>query len=367
LQGWSADPFGAHEVRYFSAGRPTKLVRDGRVESYDDPPLQDAWSSSVVVGEDGLSSAIPGTDRPRFLSGTQSDGPMPYVRGITPVPVTTKQRHGVAFAGTVAAAVGAIVLLIVTFGMSGSAPASGSVAPSLVAYVAASAQRTLTRQTAEVTLSGTVQSAGSTVPVHGDGAINFSANSMTFNFDASFSGHALAESEVLTGGNLYLRSTVNGQGINQLTGGRHWIRLPLVQSDPATLTSGDPLSALSILEAHGDSVTSLGTEDIDGESCTGYAVTPSEQAMVAAARQEFAKLGLSPAQVSAELQIVQRTPPATVTVWFDSHQLTRQISVAMQLSGVVGSGSVSAQMVVNFTHYGVPVHINAPAASDTLS
>ena len=293
---------------------------------------------------------------------------MPYVRDIAPVPVTPKQRqHGVALAGTVVVAVGAIVLLIVTFGMSGSAPASGSVAASAVAYVATSAQRTLAQQTAEVTLSGTVQSAGVSVAVRGDGAINFTANSMNFNFDASFSGHALAESEVLTGGNLYLRSTVNGQGLNQLTGGRHWIRLPLVQSDPATLTSGDPLAALSVLEAQGDSLTSLGTENIDGERCTGYAVTPSKQAMIAAARQEFAKLGLSPAQVSAEVQIVQRTPPVTVTVWFDSHQLTRQMSVAMQLSGVVGSGSVSAQMVVNFTHYGVPVHINAPAPSDTLS
>jgi hypothetical protein len=38
LQGWARDPFGLHESRYFSAGRPTKLVRDGGVESYDEPP-----------------------------------------------------------------------------------------------------------------------------------------------------------------------------------------------------------------------------------------------------------------------------------------------------------------------------------------
>jgi hypothetical protein len=38
LQGWSADPFHLHEERYFSSGRPTKLVRDGKVESYEDPP-----------------------------------------------------------------------------------------------------------------------------------------------------------------------------------------------------------------------------------------------------------------------------------------------------------------------------------------
>jgi hypothetical protein len=38
LQGWYPDPFGLHEKRYISAGRPTKLVRDGQVDSYDEPP-----------------------------------------------------------------------------------------------------------------------------------------------------------------------------------------------------------------------------------------------------------------------------------------------------------------------------------------
>ena len=37
-EGWFTDPYGVHEARWLSAGRPTKLVRDGEVESYDDPP-----------------------------------------------------------------------------------------------------------------------------------------------------------------------------------------------------------------------------------------------------------------------------------------------------------------------------------------
>jgi hypothetical protein len=38
LEGWCTDPFGRHEARWLSEGRPTKLVRDGEVESYDEPP-----------------------------------------------------------------------------------------------------------------------------------------------------------------------------------------------------------------------------------------------------------------------------------------------------------------------------------------
>jgi hypothetical protein len=41
-QGWHRDPFSLHEGRWFSAGRPTRLVRDHGVESYDEPPSHEA-------------------------------------------------------------------------------------------------------------------------------------------------------------------------------------------------------------------------------------------------------------------------------------------------------------------------------------
>ena len=37
-EGWYRDPFGVHEDRWFSAGAPTRLVRDAGVESSDEPP-----------------------------------------------------------------------------------------------------------------------------------------------------------------------------------------------------------------------------------------------------------------------------------------------------------------------------------------
>lgn len=36
-QGWRPDPFGRYEQRYFSAGRPTRLVRSHGVEDRDEP------------------------------------------------------------------------------------------------------------------------------------------------------------------------------------------------------------------------------------------------------------------------------------------------------------------------------------------
>lgn len=46
-EGWYTDPYERHEARWMSAGRHTKLVRDGKVESYDAPP--DEEPSAVPV------------------------------------------------------------------------------------------------------------------------------------------------------------------------------------------------------------------------------------------------------------------------------------------------------------------------------
>lgn len=37
-EGWYTDPYGEHEARWLSDGVPTRLARDGKVESFDDPP-----------------------------------------------------------------------------------------------------------------------------------------------------------------------------------------------------------------------------------------------------------------------------------------------------------------------------------------
>ena len=46
-EGWAPDPFDAHEVRFFVDGKPTKLVRDGSVEAFDDLPPRSTWPESL--------------------------------------------------------------------------------------------------------------------------------------------------------------------------------------------------------------------------------------------------------------------------------------------------------------------------------
>src|SRR5262250_1303448 len=92
LQGWHADPFLLHEARYFSAGRPTKLVRDGRAESFDEPP-SGTWAPEAPTAVAlAPAPALPGEPPP----GTAE--PAPYGPGLA----RRRLRPGLSiFAGTV--------------------------------------------------------------------------------------------------------------------------------------------------------------------------------------------------------------------------------------------------------------------------
>jgi hypothetical protein len=50
-EGWYRDPYGRHADRWFSASRPTSLVRDGDIESTDEPPPGDPPLPLVPVTE----------------------------------------------------------------------------------------------------------------------------------------------------------------------------------------------------------------------------------------------------------------------------------------------------------------------------
>ena len=56
-EGWYRDPFAIHEDRWMSQGQPTKLVRDGRTESYDPPPDLPLPATLVPVDQDSGAAA----------------------------------------------------------------------------------------------------------------------------------------------------------------------------------------------------------------------------------------------------------------------------------------------------------------------
>ncbi len=354
LQGWSSDPFRLHEARYFSAGRPTKLVRDGNVESYDEPPSGPHERAGAVAVE---SAPGPGATA---VSGAQAGG-APGLAGVRGYPAPgrnlaagpPRRLSNSVFVAIVVLATATVAGIVVKASQSGPTPGQPAISPA--AFVNQSAQRTLAQSTAEMTLSGTLQAAGRSVALSGTGETDFGTGATQMSLDSSVLGRPLAEEEVLAGGNLYLTVSIDGQGLPQLTRGREWIQLPAAPSGPADLGGNDPLSSLAVLEQPGIAVQGLGSTVIDGVTCSGYAVTPSRQAMMAGAKEESARLGFSSAMASL--------PPPTYTVWFDARGLLRQMDMKWQMTAL---GAMSVSATVDFSHYGSPVQITAPAPSDII-
>ncbi len=55
-EGWYTDPFARHDARWMSDGTPTKLVRDGDVESYDAPPDEEPTVTPTRIEEEQVAN-----------------------------------------------------------------------------------------------------------------------------------------------------------------------------------------------------------------------------------------------------------------------------------------------------------------------
>ena len=271
-------------------------------------------------------------------------------------------------------AVAAVVTFVVEGGFGPKHPmsnGSGSPAVNLAAFVRKSAEQTLARKTADFTVTGAALVDGTSVDLRGTGQIDLAANTEAVTLSTSVSGTSVAESEIMTDQALYLQVALDGQSIVKYLGGKHWVAIPLPASVAPDRTQDGPTWSIAVLEQQGARVVSLGAQRIGGLTCDKYAVTPSRQAMAAAAQQEWTKLGLSSSEMAAARQMLENPKPPTITVWVDPKaQLVCQVDAYLQFSTRPRGGAPSAnsfQMLMTFTHYGAPVHISVPAPSDTLS
>ncbi len=188
---------------------------------------------------------------------------------------------------------------------------------------------------------------------------------------------------VADGTNLY----VNVPALSSLTGGKSWVETSA--SGLASLagsTAGSlPLSALSdpsqvmgLLGSLGAPVTTLGTVELHGESTTEYRTTVSIADIVS--KTAHGSTGSTAGALAKALQDLG-IPSIPVTAWVGSDGLLRQISVSVDLShaslagvlGTLASGSgsslagASIDLTVGLSHYGQPVAVNVPPASDVTN
>jgi hypothetical protein len=79
---------------------------------------------------------------------------------------------------------------------------------------------------------------------------------------------------------------VNGQSLAGYLGGKQWMEIPLAASATRLTAPDSPALSLQLLEERGARVSPIGARTVGGLTCSGYEVSPSQQAMLAAAHRE---------------------------------------------------------------------------------
>jgi len=376
-------------MRYFSVGRPTKLVRDGRLEAYDEPPGDQSAALAAVGAQAVAVDAAQADGAPMPLQAPVVSGPPLFPTAVarssdpagSTLVFTAAQTHQQA-APTVSprasvarpgsrrleyafVAAGAVVAVLVFVVLVGGKPSKPGIAPA--AFVTRAAQRTLAQSTADYTLNATATVAGQSLAMDGHGQIDLAHDAMSFNVGASTPGGSIVENELQVGGNRYLEITVNGHNL-ALSGGRHWLEAPFAPTGGQSFATTSPDSVLALLSQQGAKVTAFGSQSIGGQTCNGYSATPTKEAMLAGARLEYAREGMSAAETNAALQFLQNVQPPTITAWFNSQtNLACRVDFYMQFGTPTASGSGDVQAQLTFTQYGGSVNITAPPQSDTVS
>jgi hypothetical protein len=187
--------------------------------------------------------------------------------------------------------------------------------------------------------------------LHGTGALDLGGKAGTLDMTVDSKAYVMAAHEILLNGYVYLGISIDGRSL--LPAGKSWVaeRAATQGSGMTGLTGADPTAALASLENQGIAVRALGTKDIGGVSCTGYAVTPPGT-------------------------------QSTVTVWISPQHLVREMSLDTSISisadlsvagpspsaSPVGSPfTESLDLTMDFTYSAAPVHVTAPPAATTVS
>lgn len=384
FEGWAADPTGAHDARYYLDGRPTPLVRDGDVETFDVLPAPPP--APPRTGAPASAAAAPAAP-----SDPPAGGPPPSPPGVgsywappqppaAPAPVAevaawASPASGVPGAaadsfgvGTAVApgrrrrfaAVGAVaaVLVIVTglvVALSGGKDAE--------AVVVGAVTSTMADRTAHITMTGTTSVGSDHVTIVGTGAIDFGRNAMAITASSEVAGAPAQVRVDYVGGTVY----ESIPGLDQVVPGKSWVSIDLSSlsrvgaQDPDALGAGsNPTAILRVLGEEGNTVVPLGPSTVDGVSVQGYAVTIDPSAI----KQRLAHASLPSWMQSLLSKVDFRT--ASVKVYVDGNGQLRRYTTVMSES-VGSAGPVTMDVSMDLTDYGAPVTVTAPPADQVMS
>ena len=370
--GWYEDLFYQDQERYW----------DGKV-----------WTMHARPVGSGDPTPPPGFVAPTLETSaalTRPTSPVPSTRW-GPSPGDPNSAHALFTPGsgappkrrwtTVATAVAAAALVVggpvgvgtlVVFGEHGTAAASEAVSQAVT--------QSLNEKSADVTLDMSLSMGDMNEHMTGSGAFDFGdkTGSFTMNIpEGDVPGQAttqLDEQLIMDGSTVYVGLP---SMINQVMPGKSWISLDLSQytSGAGGLSSGagsfeDPTAFLRQLQSNGATVTSLGPTTFGGSAVTEYSVTiptstlePDLWGLGGTGSGASGDTGLS----SSLQKMTAGMLPPTVTekVYITDANLLKGVDVPLSLS-LLGK-SMSEDMTVTYSNYGVPVTVTPPPADQVAT
>lgn len=275
-------------------------------------------------------------------------------------------RKAVALYAAVVLAAGGVALDVTLSSGSGTPTFAAAANPERFVLLAAS--KTHQQGTADVVISGNLTTSGATIPIQGSGNLNLAANSanldLTMNGTISGTQLALAERELVVGGQMYFGLTIDGKDLPAaLAAGKEWIQIPIPVGASTTGASQNvnPVGMIQLAKSRGEKVTVIGTSELNGVDVEGFALTPSQAAIDQTIQRAPPEEGLSASEIRQAESVAHSF---TFDVWFDASGLMRQEVVNI---GSGGSSGTDGNITVTVESYGNPVQINAPAPTQVLS
>ncbi len=233
---------------------------------------------------------------------------------------------------------------------------STSSSPSASAAVVSAAKNTAAKSTASLTIDGSMNLLGITLPITGSGVIDMGnkATSMSISINGSSVpglNRVLTLNDIVVDGTAYLQKSATSK----------WASLDLknyLKVSNSLGTGLNPTSMLSVLAHQGYQVTATGTSSINGVPVNTYSVTVTSSVLSKLVAKDHL-----PAAIAAQVRAAFGAKGLTYKVAIGSADgLIHQLSYSLSIS--LASQSVSEDFTMDFTNYGQPVTITAPPASD---
>jgi Protein of unknown function (DUF2510) len=236
--------------------------------------------------------------------------------------------------------------------------------PSPQAEVANALAATLSKGSADVTLSGKIHVAGVSAPISGKGAFSFTRNVGVEDLKVTLAGQTIVEKVINFNDDFYLNI---GNDISKVLPGKSWIQLNLSNSDKATAlgaggatgAGSNPGAELNILGIGGERVTALGPSTINGAPVQGYLVVVGSAEIA----KEVANPHLPKWVRQAAAQV--RNEKVGYKVFVGDSGTVRRLTTG--LSESVDGQSYYEFSSQDFSHLGTAVHASPPPADQVGS